>query len=75
MHREGMDDSTDALVMKYVQLMMQKVFSVRAIVMALLFFHWNIFIITLTLTVTFSYMYRKSVDECADVLVIKYRYD
>ena len=70
-----MDDSTDALVMKYVQLMMQKVFSVRAIVMALLFFHWNISIITLTLTVTFSYMYRKSVDERADVLFIKYRYD
>ena len=70
-----MDDSTGTLYIKFVQPMMQKVCSVCPIVIILLFIHWNISIIPLTLTVTFSYMYRKSVDEHADVLFIKYKLD
>ena len=70
-----MDYSNDVLFIKFVQSMMQKVCSVCPIVIILLFIDWNISIIPLTLTLTFSYIYRKSVDECADVLFIKYRYD
>ena len=66
-----MDDSTNALFIKFVQPMMQKVCSVCPIVIIFLFIDWNISIIPLTLTLTFSYMYRKSVDERADVLFIK----